>query len=236
MGNRAYLLLIALTILLVRSGTILCSLGEDDTTANVRIVHFPEDRSVGKIIHEIDDASALRLRKSYDAQGDVLLPMNVKLKFNAMTQSPLPESVLYESLVDLDLVELKLFEADISDQDLAHVAKLTSVERLYLSGNPITDKGLVHLSKLRNLESLELPGSKITDQGLVRLTVLPSLRRLQLVGCPLTDDAVPYLSALTSLHYLNILDTHITSSGLKTLKEALPECLIYHRKLTIKWN
>ncbi|MBN2313990.1 MAG: hypothetical protein JXM79_08670 [Sedimentisphaerales bacterium] len=154
--------LIECTILFAPAEPVLGSLSENDTIANMRIVHFPEDRSVGKIIHEIDEKSGPRSRKSYDAQGDVLLPLNTKLKFFA--GSSLPESVLRESLVDLDLIELNLYEADISDQDFAYIAELKSVERIDSICNPITDKGLEHLASMPNLRVLHLLGSEITDE------------------------------------------------------------------------
>ena len=199
MGKKIHLLLIAVTFLLVRNGMVFCSSNEDDTTENVRIVHFPEDRSVGKIIHEIDEASGLRLRKSYDAQGDVRLPANTKLKFNAITGTPLPKSVLRESLVGLDLVELKLFEADITNQDLAYVAELTSVERLHLADNPITDKGLEHLSSMPNLWSLRICDAEITDEGVKHLKRFPALKNLELTITQITDRSAEMLAGLEQL-------------------------------------
>jgi hypothetical protein len=118
---------------------------------------------------------------------------------------------------------------------VAKLAALTNLKHLKLEVQ-ISDEGLVHLSNLRNLEVLKLPFAQIAGIGLVHLTKLPSLRRLELVGCPLTDDAVPYLCAMTSLRSLNIIDTLINPSGLKTLKEALPERHISYRKLTLTQN
>ena len=102
-------------------------------------------------------------------------------------------------------------------------------------GPRITDAGLVHLAGLSGLEALRLDYSTVTGAGLAHLRNLTLLRYLGLRRCPVTDDAISHITALPSLRNLDVSDTEITPSGLKTLKEALPECRI-SSNLNIKQN
>ena len=62
----------------------------------------------------------------------------------------------------------------ITDVGLQHVAELTSLQTLVLSGTDITDEGLVHLEGLTNLKGLGLIGTKVSAMGVNNLKlVLP---------------------------------------------------------------
>jgi len=67
-------------------------------------------------------------------------------------------------------------EVHITDEGLAHLAKLTSLEHLTLHSAKITDQGLQHLKGLSSLKWMDLQGCQVTDQGLERLKQkLPAL-------------------------------------------------------------
>jgi hypothetical protein len=58
----------------------------------------------------------------------------------------------------------------LSDAQVAHLARLTDLERLDLSNNHVTDEGLRHLHGLKRLEVLEIANNAITDAGVSDLT------------------------------------------------------------------
>jgi Leucine-rich repeat (LRR) protein len=93
-------------------------------------------------------------------------------------------------------------EEKATDALLAHVARLPSVKRLYLTNSPITDSALRQLQPLQSLESLNLDGTQVTDAGM------------------------EHLSALKNLKTVFFRDTQVTAQGAKKLRENLPGVLV----------
>ena len=58
-----------------------------------------------------------------------------------------------------------LSRTNVRDADLAHLAALSDLEDLQLTGTPITDAGLVHLKQLTRLTKLNVTGTAVTEQG-----------------------------------------------------------------------
>jgi hypothetical protein len=58
----------------------------------------------------------------------------------------------------------------LADAQVAHLARLTDLERLDLSNNYVTDEGLRHLHGLKRLAVLEIANNAITDAGVSDLT------------------------------------------------------------------
>lgn len=64
------------------------------------------------------------------------------------------------------LKELEIREAKLTDENLAPLGQIGSLERLSLSGNAqITDAGLARLESLFKLKYLDLSGTKVTDSA-----------------------------------------------------------------------
>ncbi len=111
---------------------------------------------------------------------------------------------------DADLAKLSLLRElrqltvaggdEITDAGLAHVGRLSRLERLDLEAPQVSDRGVQHLSRLDHLQSLSLKSS-ITDDGLTHIGQLTNLRTLDL-SCPISDDGMP---ALLSLQQLEVL-------------------------------
>jgi serine/threonine protein kinase len=131
----------------------------------------------------------------------------------------------------------------ISDDDLAHLAPLTSVQGmnfrhcaltgvgfrhlvglanlrdLTLAENPITDDGLREIGKLNQLTTLILSTNKtFTNDGLEHLGGMTHLTLLVLARTRVTDDGLRHLQGVTSLITLELLNTNVSDAGLKHLK------------------
>ncbi|HEY2839479.1 MAG TPA: M56 family metallopeptidase, partial [Pirellulales bacterium] len=91
-------------------------------------------------------------------------------------------------LTDLVIAELVSFSDErentplrehsaITNDGLRHLAGLTELETLTISGSHLTDAGLVHLHNLKKLKSLSTDGTKITPAGVEELRkFLPLLK------------------------------------------------------------
>ena len=72
----------------------------------------------------------------------------------------------------------------VTDQDLVHLKRLITLQRLELSAARITDAGLANLQNLTNLKYLGLNQTDITDAGLEHLK---KMAKLQTLGLGLTS-------------------------------------------------
>jgi hypothetical protein len=95
-------------------------------------------------------------------------------------------------------------DSSLTDDDIARLCSLRSLQRLSLQKNPITDKGLLHLSKLPRLKYLSLDETNITDTGLKSLHGCESLELLTLYGTRTTDAGVQALR--TARPNVNVVD------------------------------
>ena len=132
-------------------------------------------------------------------------------------QTRLPGNTLapFTKLKYLDLSHNRFFD----DRGLVHVARMTGLRKLYLTGTSITDEGLRHLSGLMDLTELALDGTGISDAGLAHLAGLTNLRRLNLQGSTVTDSGLAHLACMARLEELTLYRTKVSNAGLARLAE-----------------
>ena len=134
-------------------------------------------------------------------------------------------------LKSLERLNLSYLDIGIRNEDLAHLAGLTSLKFLDIrlrdvSESSITNNGLAHLSNLTNLEFLRVSGNKkITDAGLKHLSNLKNLELLWFYNCPITDAGLKHLEGLTSLRTLVLLKSQVTEKGMARLKKKIPRLM-----------
>ncbi|MBC7353062.1 MAG: hypothetical protein H5U08_11940, partial [Thermogutta sp.] len=75
-------------------------------------------------------------------------------------------------------VTVDLFQRQTTDQDLALIAQIPTIQRLSLWGADITDAGIQELTKLPDLQVLVLENTSITNDGMKFLGQIKSLRSL----------------------------------------------------------
>ncbi|HKB01807.1 MAG TPA: hypothetical protein VKD90_06285, partial [Gemmataceae bacterium] len=116
----------------------------------------------------------------------------------------------------------------VTDGGVAHLARLTRLERLTLAGQPMTDAGLAHLTGLAALKSADFGGTKVSGTGLTHLQISVWLQTVHL-GAP-TDVGVAALAHFRHLTRVDLGDgRNVTDVGLKHLAGlAHLETLIAH--------
>jgi Leucine-rich repeat (LRR) protein len=120
------------------------------------------------------------------------------------------------SLASLESLVLK--ETRVGDAGLAHLRGLKKLRTLVLTGTAVTGEGLARLQSLSELEDLILDGTRVDSAGLAHLRPLTKLRQLGLEKLPIDDAGAARLAPLTSLRRLNLIDTKVTDAGLAHLK------------------
>ncbi len=119
-------------------------------------------------------------------------------------------------------------EAKINEASLIAISRLTDMRSLVLTGNRVTDAGLEHLQTLTKLQDLNFSSTEITDAGLVHLRGMTELQRLFFYNTKISDRGVEHLNVLTNLRGLILNRTSITDEGARNLRQALPNCKVYH--------
>jgi hypothetical protein len=90
------------------------------------------------------------------------------------------------------------------DITMAHVGRLSRVQRLYVSYRSLTDAGMANVAGLKELSRLELCDTHIGDAGLAHLSGLTELSFLDISGTPLSDAGLAHLKRLTKLTVLDL--------------------------------
>ncbi len=117
----------------------------------------------------------------------------------------------------MDVVMVRLEGKEFADRDLAPLADLPQLQRLFLDYVPITDEGLKQIEHLTNLREISLGKTRVGDAGLAHLAKLRNLQSLDLSGNAITDRGVAHLRGLDKLVTLELSKNRITGVGLAHL-------------------
>lgn len=113
----------------------------------------------------------------------------------------------------------------VSDEGLSRIARLLSLEDLYLTGS-FSNAALACLVALQNLTTLAIASQQVTAEGVAALAELPRLDWLALTTPRLADDGVPALLRCVNLRTLTIYSSSLSDGGLQRLREGLPRCAV----------
>ncbi|MDP7016757.1 MAG: hypothetical protein QGG36_13225 [Pirellulaceae bacterium] len=117
--------------------------------------------------------------------------------------------------------------AEVADDDLQQIAHLDGeLTFLALTGTAVSDEGMAHVAAISSLERLSLGGTSISDEGIAALSKLERLRNLDLFSTKITDDSVAALSGMKQIAALQISGTNLTKEGVAKLQAALPDAVI----------
>jgi hypothetical protein len=164
------------------------------------------------------------------------------------------------SLKGLASLKKLMLSGPASDDDLAHLAGMKSLEALDLSNFLISPRGVAHLAKLKGLKRLYLSevglvdddlkqlaaltglvyvalgrNNKLTGAGLTHLAALQNMESLDLFSCPkVGDDGVAALKGLGRLTHLGLGETGITDASVEHFKafRALKNVTVTGTKMT----
>jgi hypothetical protein len=106
----------------------------------------------------------------------------------------------------------------VTDLGVRHLAKLSRLKELDLSGTLVTDRGLEFLRALPELETISLGWTQVTDAGAAHLSGCKRLRSVNLQGTSCGDGAIRALAGKKSLSQLRTGNA-VTDAGLDLLHE-----------------
>lgn len=103
---------------------------------------------------------------------------------------------------------------------------LRSLEFLQLHGTSVRESGLANLKDADKLVNIHLAGSSITDDDLRAFANNGRLKILGLASTAIGDPGIAHLRECRSLQHAALERTKVTADGVKSLKQALPDCKI----------
>ena len=109
-------------------------------------------------------------------------------------------------------------DGQMTDAMLADLSRVETLTALGLSGcKGVTDDGIAHLARLPALQHLDLSGTGITDAGLQVLRHLPRLRTISLAWTRVTDEGIGALADCHELEHVNLSATAAGDGALRAL-------------------
>ena len=174
-----------------------------------RIIGFPDDW----------DKKRLSLAGEQVSQAEFETMCHIEeLRWLDLSLTDLPED-WQQAIPRLKNLEvLSLVGIDLTEEILANIAKLPSLQTLILNGASINGN-LGPIAGHPNLQTLLLARSSVTDADLLVLEMLPNLRKVNLSETQITDAAGPILAGLQELTQLQLSGTQITDKTLVHVSE-----------------
>jgi|GEM_PF-444391 len=115
---------------------------------------------------------------------------------------------------------LEVLYNNIGNDALKHIGQMKQLRSLDIRGCVyINNEGLEHITGLNNLRALRLRQTVLGDEGLQKLAALPNLINLWIEDALISDDGLAVLPKLANLEDLTIFRcSNVTDEGLKHLK------------------
>jgi repressor of nif and glnA expression len=115
----------------------------------------------------------------------------------------------------------------VNDAGLAAISRLKNLEVLVANGaKRVTDDGLAHLAEMKSLQALGLRGTKITTIGVRHLARAESIERLDLRDTRVDDDALEHLSQIKTLRELCVRNTLMSDQATNELESSIPKLVV----------
>lgn len=236
--------LMCITICLIASQTIAANAPSNAPPVDVRVLHFPKDRSLGRIkvldanikrhiqISKYDSLDSVSYHDWYDwkekaddlgeARGDVVIPAGKKVGLFLHTSTFHDLSPLLNLRAD-DLYMLSHGpyawneNYSLPDKCMQQISHLSGLKDLRLYGVTVSTNGMKHITKLQSLEMFALPKG-LTNRGLVYVTELKSLKRLHFNDNRINNKGLEYsLGKMANLEELTLYGEQINDDGLVCL-------------------
>ena len=199
----------ALCLLIMTSGEV----GDED------LKHLEHLRSLRRLDINgpgVTDVGVTRIAKLKQLE-------DLHLLRSGMSDAGLAQLAQLPALLALTLDE----SANLTDAGLRALDDMGGLIHLSLDFNPqFTDALAPHVARLTALEKLFLSKTQLTDDGLAQLQGLSKLKKLSLEETQITDDGLKALHGMRSLRALYLYGTGVTEAGAERLRQVIPGCQI----------
>jgi len=171
---------------------------------------------------EIPAGQKVGLRVSKEALAKGALEAIAKLEPGALDVLSLRKTGLTNeqlaALKGLKPEGLILAATAVTDEGLANLKEMTTLQRLDVSGTKVTNPGIENLKGLEKMLWLDLAKTRIGDAAIGHIKGMKDLQILYANHLMLGDAAMAHLAEIKSLRRLSLASTKITDKGLAALQ------------------
>lgn len=209
-----------------------------------RLLHFPEDRSPGRVFvrkapamdaspYYLDNRRGAGWTNLGAARGAVLVPAGNDVRLLVEGTPALRDLSPLAVLRPDDLDELAIFcwgspQLQAEGTIFTHLSHLTGLKALSVEPTQVTPRGLSLLKGLRALRHLSIrcppsqaslpPTPQFDEACLAQLAKLSTLESLCLADADISDQGVGYLAELSNLSELELWSPRLDGPGLAQLQ------------------
>jgi hypothetical protein len=190
-----------------------------------RVVHFPKDRSIGRVYLVKRQPAKERLwhyvfgwveKDLGEARGDIRFPANGMVRLDVRSDV-WRKTQSFAAIGPNDIQILNLYQCnDIDDYFMSQIRHLTGLEVLFINQSTLTPRGINYIRNFKQLKALVIP-DYIQSKELEQLQELPLLEYLNFGGPMVNDEKLSIIGKLTWLTQLSIGGSEV-SAGLANLK------------------
>lgn len=122
-------------------------------------------------------------------------------------------------LEKLPLEKLKMPGSSVSDKGANHLAKISTLQQLWIYDTNVSGKAIAILAPLKKLTLLHINGTKTYDADIEGLTAFPELESLDLGGTFITEKGCATIAKLDRVKSLQLNHVPLTNVALERLKQ-----------------
>jgi hypothetical protein len=170
------------------SGVVDEPVGAEHIPFETRIVRFPAEQNCGTLFsRKITSIDFRDWQRIGAARGAREIFLDTSLRLDIKVGVGIDTGFLRELQPD-DLQSLFLYNCD--DSIMPHIAHLTGLQELYLSDTSITDQALALLRPLESLQRMSIYHTAIGDKGIMNLALIRGLKWFTCSGTAATEEGL----------------------------------------------
>jgi len=187
------------------------------TLASPRTLHFPAERSLGKVSSAKDGKT---WREIGLAQGTLELEPEYVLMVNLDESASDNDLALLAALPPGAFQYLVISSREISKQGFEYLTQIVGLRQLSLYGTTYDDSVLPIIAQCYGLNHVNLMGTKVTDNGMESLKLLPALREIGVGDTAVGDRGLFVISQFPAIESVILRNNTVTDVGVDYLRRA----------------
>ncbi|MBX3449970.1 MAG: hypothetical protein KF777_10445 [Planctomycetaceae bacterium] len=119
-----------------------------------------------------------------------------------------------------EIEEILAGGSQVTDNGLKQLSALPNLRTLDVLGTKVTNEGVASIAKITSLESLRFTGQQLKDDGAAELAKMPNLRKLYIDNVALSPTGWAAIGRIPSLEVLHVSHSSIGDAAMPLLCEA----------------
>ncbi len=177
------------------------------------------DDKVVDAVAALDSLSVLRLRRTAISDAQLAKLAHLKLRMVDLRNTNISDAGLVHLAKIPSLVDIQLEKSKVTDDGIRALKDLSLKSFNINYCTSVSNEGLAVVAAMPSMEQLQFDYTSIDDDGMAVLAAAANLKRLRIRGVDVTGVGIAQLAELTNLSRLNLRDTSLDDAGLKVIAQ-----------------